>query len=338
MALVPAGRIREAEADARLAFDYKLSVAPIPAVLFPLHSLVDALTELDEPDAAEAALAAAGQLADPPLGPIAGPLVLQSRARLRLAQRRHADAHADLRDAAARWDSLGIRHPGLASWRVDAAEALVALDDVAAARRLAEEHLELARRTGLPGPHAAGLRALARTAGRTERIALLERATALLEDTDLRLEHTRALVDLGAALRRANRRAAARHPLRQGLDLADRGGMRLLAHRARHELRAAGARPRRAALAGVDALTAAEHHVATLAAHGHSNREIAEQLYITRRTVETHLTHAYQKLDLTSRTELRALFNVATDAEPTQGATRPGPHGRARSHSAAPTP
>jgi len=84
--------------------------------------------------------------------------------------------------------------------------------------------------------------------------------------------------------------------------------MRRLARRAHDELRATGARPRRTALAGVDALTPAEHRVATLAAGGHSNRAIAEQLYVTQRTVETHLTHIFQKLDVTSRADLSRHF------------------------------
>jgi DNA-binding NarL/FixJ family response regulator len=188
--------------------------------------------------------------------------------------------------------------------------------DLAAARRLAEEHLELAEQVALPGPRGAGLRALSRTADHDEAIVLLEQAVDTLASSPAQLEHVRALVELGAALRRANRRAAARSPLRQALDLADRGGMRLLARRARHELRAAGARPRRAALAGVDALTPAEHRVATLAAHGYNNREVAEQLYITRRTVETHLTHAFQKLDINGRSELPALLDTITSPEP----------------------
>ena len=96
--------------------------------------------------------------------------------------------------------------------------------------------------------------------------------------------------------------------------MADRGGMRLLARRARHELEAAGARPRRTALSGVDALTPAEHRVAMLAADGLTNREIAEQLYVTQRTVETHLTHVFQKLDITSRSELGAVRGEAAAA------------------------
>jgi len=240
--------------------------------------------------------------------PRAPPLLLQSRARLRLAQHRHEDALADARAAAARWAELGVGHPGVAGWRVDAADALVALGDPVSAHELADEHLALADRLGLRGPTGAGLRALARAASSAERIALLERAATLLAHSPNRLEHTRALVDLGAALRRANRRADARAPLRGALDLADRGGMRRLAHRARHELRATGARPRRTALSGIAALTPAEHRVAALAADGHSNREIAQRLYVTTRTVETHLTHAFQKLDITSRAELAGGF------------------------------
>jgi DNA-binding CsgD family transcriptional regulator len=131
-----------------------------------------------------------------------------------------------------------------------------------------------------------------------------------LADSPARLEHTRALVDLGTALRRANRRADARTPLRRALEQADAGGMLLLAGRAREELNAVGARPRRSALSGPGALTPAEHRVAQLAAYGHGNRAIAERLYVTPRTVETHLTHAFQKLDIRSRTDIAAALQA----------------------------
>ena len=106
------------------------------------------------------------------------------------------------------------------------------------------------------------------------------------------------LVDLGAALRRRGRTEAAREPLREALHLADRDGAVRLAERARAELRAAGARPRRAALTGRDALTPAERRVAALAAEGRTNRQIAQELFVTQRTVETHLTHTFAKLDI----------------------------------------
>ena len=137
---------------------------------------------------------------------------------------------------------------------------------------------------------------------------LLEQAVDLLHPSPARLEHTRALVDLGSVLRRINRRAAARDPLRRGLDLAERGGMLRLAHRARYELGACGARPRRSAVTGIESLTPAERQVADLTAAGASNREIAQRLYVTRRTVETHLTHVFAKLSISGRSELVDLF------------------------------
>ncbi len=315
MALVRAGEIRDAEADARLAFEYKLPVSPAPAMLWCLSFLVDALVEADDLAAADAALTTAGQQADPPAGALAAPLLLQGRARLRLAQHRPEDALADARGAAARADELGVSHPVFAGWRAEAVEALVILGETAEAQRLAREQLELSERLGTPGARGAALRVLARTM--TEPIPYLEQAAEMLAGSPARLEHTRALVVLGAALRRANRRAEARVPLRRALEQADRSGMRLLARRAREELNAVGARPRRSALSGPGALTPAEHRVAQLAARGHGNRAIAERLYVTRRTVETHLTHVFQKLDIRSRGELAAaLESRAAATEP----------------------
>ena len=151
IALLRAGRVREAEIDARHSFDFKSRHSALHALLWSLYPLVGALTEADEPEAADAALAATG-LGDPPAGALTSPLLLQSRARLRLAQHRPEDALADARDAAGRWEEFGHHHPGFATWRVEAVEALVALGEPAAARPLAEEHLALAERVGLPGP------------------------------------------------------------------------------------------------------------------------------------------------------------------------------------------
>jgi DNA-binding NarL/FixJ family response regulator len=315
MALVQAGEIRDAEADGRLALDIKLTHSPPEALIWGVFPLVDALTELGEFADAEAVLAHTGYLGDPPPGAFAAPLLLETRARLRLAQHRHGDSRGDLLAAGARWNELGIRHPGLGTWRVHLSEALVAEGDPGAARELAEEHLALAERVELPGPRGAGLRALARTLDAENRIRVLVEAVDLLADSPAQLEHARALVDLGAALHRMNRRAAARVPLRRALDLCERGGMRLLADRARHELRAAGTRPRRSAISGIASLTPAEHRVAALAAQGESNPQIAQQLFVTRRTVETHLTHVFQKLGVSTRADLATRFAGAQPAE-----------------------
>ncbi len=304
MTLVRAGQIRDAEADARLAFEYKLPVSPALAMLWCLSFLVDALVEADDLAGADAVLARAGQQAAPPDGALPALLLLQSRARLRLAQHRPQDALADAREAAARADELGCSHALIAGWRAEAVEALVILGETAEAQRLAREQLELSEQLGTPGARGAALRVLARTL--TEPVPHLERAVEMLASSPARLEHTRALAALGAALRRANRRAEARVPLRRAFEQADRGGMLLLARRAREELNALGARPRRSALSGPGALTPGEYRVAQLAAQGLGNRAIAERLYVTQRTVETHLTHAFQKLDIRSRADLAA--------------------------------
>lgn len=88
------------------------------------------------------------------------------------------------------------------------------------------------------------------------------------------------------------------------MDLAHTCGATPLVDRARDELRAAGARPRRYRSTGVAALTASERRVAEMAAGGMTNRDIAQGLFVTLRTVEVHLTHSYAKLGITARTEL----------------------------------
>jgi DNA-binding NarL/FixJ family response regulator len=128
------------------------------------------------------------------------------------------------------------------------------------------------------------------------------------EQSTARLEYARTLTELGAALRRANSRAEARGVLQQAIELADACGARAIARQARTELRAAGGRSSDPQADGVAQLTASERRVAELAAQGQSNPEIAQTLFVTRKTVETHLGHVYRKLDIGGRGELaRAL-------------------------------
>ena len=121
----------------------------------------------------------------------------------------------------------------------------------------------------------------------------------------------RALAALGSALRHARRPAEAREPLRRALELATACGAPPLAEQARSELYAAGARPRTEALAGVEALTASEKRVADLAATGDTNRDIAQTLYVTPKTVEVHLSNTYRKLGIRSRRELAGALGAA---------------------------
>jgi DNA-binding CsgD family transcriptional regulator len=186
--------------------------------------------------------------------------------------------------------------------------------EVAAALELLDDAEAVARRAGTTGAVGAVLRARGRVVGGAAGLELLSDAVDALAASPLGLEHGWALHDLGGALRRAGRRADAREPLRQALEIADRKEALLLARHARDELAATGARPRRTALSGPASLTPSERRVAELAATGLSNREIAETLWVTRKTVELHLGHAYGKLGIRARTQLAAALDAGAAA------------------------
>jgi DNA-binding CsgD family transcriptional regulator len=149
------------------------------------------------------------------------------------------------------------------------------------------------------------LRTLGICEGGERGIEHLQQAAELGRSLPPRLETTRSLVELGAALRRSGERARARAPLQEAADLARQAGAVLLYHRARTELAASGARPRREfLLSGPASLTPSERRIAELAAGGQSNREIATMLFVTPKTVEYHLRNTYRKLDIQTRREL----------------------------------
>ncbi len=133
---------------------------------------------------------------------------------------------------------------------------------------------------------------------------------ALLEGSQARLDYARSLVELGAALRRANRRAAARKHLTRGVRLAHACGAEALRARAEQELAACGGRRPRLEVSGRESLTASELRVIELAAAGATNTEIARDLYVSLKTVETHLSRAYRKLGLSGRGSRRRLREV----------------------------
>ena len=139
---------------------------------------------------------------------------------------------------------------------------------------------------------------------RAEGIPELQQAVAVLEGSTARLEHARALASLGTALRLDRRPTEAREPLGRALEIATTAGAVPLVERARAELAAAGGRPRANAQTGVASLTASERRVADLAAGGQTNKDIAQALYVTPKTVEVHLSNSYRKLGIRSRREL----------------------------------
>ena len=301
------GAVAHAAADARTALELLTARGITFGLAFALGLLVEALVEEGEVEAAESALLGSGLGDDIPPGMAINDL-LEARGLLRLAQGRAREALDDLLEFGRRDELWGGASPLASRWRSRAALACAAAGDGDGARRMAADDLERARRWGAASGIGVALRAGALVGDGQSSVGLLREAVGVLEGSPARLEHARALVDLGAALRRANRRADARRELRAGLDLASRCGAWALAERARTELRAAGGRSSDPGGEGAARLTASERRVAELAAGGQSNPEIAQALFVTRKTVETHLGRVYRKLGVGGRGDLaRAL-------------------------------
>ncbi len=308
------GELVEAEADARTALD----ALPRRSAWFVPHAhgwLAQILVERGALDEAAAMLGHVEVGVDVASDPFSHTPLLRARTTLAAAAgdyRRALEGALELGRALA---AFGHHNPAVSypSWRSSAALAHNALGEPDAARSLARDELGLARSWVAPRPLGRSLRVLGLIEGGNEGIQRLREAVAVLENSPARLEHAYALTDLGAALRRANRRADAREILRKALELAQRLSAQVLAERAHDELVATGARPRRLLLSGVDALTPSERRVAALAAEGLSNREIAQALFVTLRTVEMHMSSVFRKLDISSRTQLPAALASAPD-------------------------
>jgi len=291
------GELADAEAQARWAVEHATGIWAIDA---PAH-LVEILVERDELDDAAAAL---GRIA-PPLAShtVVVAAYLMARGQLRMAQGRGQEALRDFLACGERCERLGILD-GLYGWRSEAAITHAMLGHAAEGQRLAQKAVEVARGFGRPRGLGVALRAAGLAEGGERGLDLLDEAVAVLERSEAPVELARTLTDHGAALRRAGQRMRARAQLERGLDLAHHLGARRIAHQARSELIAAGAKPRRDAITGRDALTASELRVARLAAAGKTNREIAQMLFITTKTASAHLSRVYRKLDVTRRSQL----------------------------------
>ena len=301
------GDLGVAEADARTALAATKLPAPPMYRVMNGGLLVKTLVEQGELDAAEETLAPLDSEAE--RGSVIAAEVRFARGRLRMAQGRVAEGLEDLLAVGTRLTRATITCPGYLPWRSDAALAHLALGDRDSAEQLAQEELELAQAFGAPRALGVAKRAAGVVAGGQRGELLLREALDAFELADARLERARALADLGALLRRRNRRTEARKLLREALDAAHRSSARRLAEQAEIELRATGARPRRVVLTGLDSLTASERRIAELAAGGLTNREIAQTLFITARTVEGHLTSVFRKLQLDSRDGLPAALS-----------------------------
>ena len=306
LAMLRRGELAEAEADARTAIDAERALASERTYPMARAFLVDVLAERGRIDEALAAL-----------GPVAEGEVrrrydalhpLELRARLRIAAGDRQAGLADLLEVGRHLEMFGVRNPSYSSWRSSAALILHRLGDTSEARRLVDEELELARAWEAPRPIGTALRVAGLLEPAGAGLEQLRASVEVLGDSPALLERAKSLTELGAALRRANRRAEARAPLREALELAQRCHADPVVKRAHTELLATGARPRRVMRTGVDSLTPSERRVAQMAADGQTNREIAQTLFVTPKTVEMHLSNVYRKLEITARSQLpRAL-------------------------------
>ena len=305
------GDLIAAEADAQTALELAPDLLGSEFVLFlAVPPAVAAGIERDEPpDALRRLIDRTGALEDTEF--LASAQVRYASGVLRAATGNHERALEEFRNCALGHPTFGGENPAVVAWRSAAALSLAELGRHEEARALAADEVDRARSFGAPRAIGVALRAQALVGSPRERTDRLAEAVAVLAGSPARLEHARALVDLGAALRAAGQRTAAQEPLREALALAFRCGAPLLERRARAELAAIGVRPRTAEYTGADSLTPSERRIAEFAAAGTTNREIAQTLFVTEKTVESHLGRAYRKLDISSRRQLAAALDGA---------------------------
>ena len=298
------GNVSAAEETARFAWAQAVGEGmaresePLPLIT-AAAMLVNALVVRGELDEAQRCIDAL-----PASLPARAELFLPARAELRLARGEVDEAIADLR----RVGELlcdEFQKP-VQNWRARLAVSLAGAGAREEGQALAQAELEQARRWEAPLAIGIALTAVGVVEGRDGGVPLLEEAVVALEGSEGRLDHAVALIELGALLRRTGSRAAAREPLRGGMDLAARCGATAYADRAHAELVAAGARPRRDRrfLSGPESLTASELRVAQLAAEGLTDRAIAQRLYVTQAAVQFHLRNCFRKLDIRARGDL----------------------------------
>jgi class 3 adenylate cyclase/DNA-binding CsgD family transcriptional regulator len=303
LALAQRGDLEAAIEDLRES-DELVHYLPSQQGAIYFHSyLADVHTNRGELEEAERSLAALGlseEVAE------SGHLIffLGARGWLRYARWDFGGAASDFERLGRCMELFDMRNPAVLAWRSHLALALFGLERRDEALELAREEVELAKAWGAPRPVGIALRTLGVVEGGSEGIETLRASLSVLEGSTAKLERARTLVELGSAVRRANSRADARELLKSGLDLAVRSGAQPLIARAEEELAATGARPRRRLLSGVESLTASERRVARFAAEGLSNKDIAQALFVTTKTVEVHLSNAYRKLGIGSRNEL----------------------------------
>ena len=294
------GELDEAEDHAQRAFELAREIG---SAHFAAMWLIPILVERGRLEEARQILDSL-PLGEPELRVWQGPGVLAERGRVRIASGELDAGVSDMLEADRRMSAAGCHLSVLVEWTAPAVGALARLGRADEAAAVAQRELEAAIAFGAPRRKALALSVCGGLDGGPEGLAALREAVDLLHDSPARLARAYALVNLGIGLRRRDEGLAAREPLAAGLDLAQQCGAVALAEAARAELVATGARPRRTSLRGPGALTPAELRTAQMAASGMSNREVAQALFVSTKTVETQLSQAYTKLGIGSRAEL----------------------------------
>ena len=295
-----AGSLDEAIADVDLSIHVAPAHVSALTAAFALAFKIEALVLKGDLEEARVTLARAAG----PEDQLPSPIVLSARGRLRFAEGRMLEALEDMRLVGRLVEQWQTANSALAPWRAEAALALHTLGREAEARELIAAEVAVSRRWGDPWLLGQALRAQALVGPPGERLAVLDEAVELLRPSEARLELALALLEQGVAQAAASRAGPAREALREALELATESAAPAVIERARGALIAAGGRPRRAAATGPLALTPTERRVAQFAATGVPNREIAQALFVTEKTVETHLASAYRKLGIRVRGQL----------------------------------
>ena len=302
-----AGSLDEAIADVDLSMHIGPARVSALTAAFALAFKIEALVLRGELEEARVALAGAAG----PEDQLPSPIILSARGRLRFAEGRMLEAAEDMRLVARQVEQWQTANSALAPWRAEAALALHALGEEGEARELIATEVAVARRWGDPWLLGQALRAQALVGPPGERLRGLDEAVELLRSSEARLELARTLLEAGIAHAEAGEAPSGREALREALELATECAAPAVADRARDALITAGGRPRRAAATGPLALTPTERRVARIAAAGVPNREIAQTLFVTEKTVETHLASAYRKLGIRARGQLAGALSPA---------------------------
>nr|QLK00690.1 AAA family ATPase [Micromonospora carbonacea] len=305
------GNLAEAEREGRAAVEAVERSGVRLGRPFVAPILADVLAERGDLTGAAAAMAWAGLPEEPPS---VGPMYFYADTRARLLRRAgHAERAAEAAlDAGRLFAAFRGDNPALVPWRTEAARALHQIGRSERAAELALAEVALARHWGAPRPLGRALRVAGVVLGPHQGFALLTEAVDVLAGSLARLEYTKALVTLAEAAGRRGDRAWARELLDTAVTLAASCDCPPLLDRVHAALVAVGVR--RAAREPGDAavLTSSERRVAELAAAGLANREIAETLFVTPKTVELHLTNTYRKLRISGRVQLVTALAAAT--------------------------